>query len=247
MTDQVVILDVGANIGNFCIPLAKKNPTAKLIAVEPIQSLAYLIQEKCSTLGLTNVQVLNYAVSKINEDVVLNLSGGENFNSSSLRSSTTFGPAIDRQISVKARRLDQLLGPLPIRFLKIDAQGLDVECLESLGEGIRLVDAGMLEVSSTSIEKSYEGEKWLLDALVFLDANGFEIYRITPNDIASREMNVFFVRKGLSFREIENELGLGANSIYAVGRYWHVPSRSPITTKRQWLKAILSRLASREL
>lgn len=247
MTNQVVVLDVGANIGNFCIPLARGNPTVKVIALEPIPTLADRIQETCSKLGLTNVEVLNYAVSKFDEDIILNLSGGANFKSSSLKPSTPFGPVVDQRISVRARRLDQLLGNLPIRFLKIDAQGLDLDCLESLGEGIRLVDAGMLEVASTSIEKIYEGEKWLLDALVFLDANGFEIYRITPNDIASKEMNVFFVKKGLVIQEIEEELSLRDNPIYGAGTYWHVPSRSPIISKKQWLKAIVNRLSSGEL
>ncbi len=81
-----------------------------------------------------------------------------------------------------------------IDYIHIDAQGVDLECLMSLGKYIKNVKEGILEtvidinksIYSNQIMNTFENIK------SFLENNNFEIIGLDKNDITDCEYNVRF-------------------------------------------------------
>ncbi len=81
-----------------------------------------------------------------------------------------------------------------IDYIHIDAQGIDLECLMSLGKYIKNVKEGVLEtvidinksIYSNQIMNTFENIK------SFLENNNFEIIGLDKNDITDCEYNVRF-------------------------------------------------------
>lgn len=84
-----------------------------------------------------------------------------------------------------------------IDFIHIDAQGVDLECLKSLGKYIENVKAGVVETVKDRNKSIYIGqdENTLENVEKFLLANGFKIERVEPNDNIDCEYNVFFEKQ----------------------------------------------------
>lgn len=81
-----------------------------------------------------------------------------------------------------------------IDFIHIDAQGVDLECLMSLGRYIKNVKEGVLE-TVINIDKSiYVEQKTNTYENIqgFLGDNGFKITSVQSNDITGCEYNIFF-------------------------------------------------------
>lgn len=83
-----------------------------------------------------------------------------------------------------------------IDFLHIDAQGVDLDVLKSLGKYIKNLTAGVVETVIDEQKSIYvnQNENTLKNVKMFLETNGFKIDRIDSNDITSCEYNVLFSR-----------------------------------------------------
>lgn len=81
-----------------------------------------------------------------------------------------------------------------IDFIHIDAQGVDLDCLKSLGKYITNVVAGVVETVKDTNKSIYIGqEDNTLDKVTeFLSRNGFKIKQIESNDFTNCEYNVYF-------------------------------------------------------
>ena len=81
-----------------------------------------------------------------------------------------------------------------IDFIHIDAQGVDLDCLKSLGKYITNVVAGVVETVRDTNRSIYIGQddNTLEHVDNFLTSNGFTITRIESNDNTNCEYNVFF-------------------------------------------------------
>lgn len=81
-----------------------------------------------------------------------------------------------------------------IDFIHIDAQGVDLECLESLGKYIKNVKAGVVETVKDKNKSIYVGqdENTYDNVQDFLLSNGFKIIGVANNDITDCEYNVYF-------------------------------------------------------
>ena len=68
-----VVLDIGANIGSFCLPLAKKYPHITFYAFE-LQKYIFLILEKNIKINnLKNIKAFNVGISNVNKKIYLNI------------------------------------------------------------------------------------------------------------------------------------------------------------------------------
>lgn len=234
-----IIIDVGANRGDFLFPVARKNPCYTIIGFEPIPSLINTLEENILRYKLDNVLLRNVAISNTEGWETLNVSSELDQGVSSLldidrsivdtndywkkRTDLKFSSKIDVEVKTLENELSEIEFDR-IKFIKIDVQGLDVEVLISLGKYLEKVDAGMLEVPSSLANKIYKGEVYdLKSALDYLDYHSFDVYKIKANDEYSNEFNVFFKRKGLDIEAIENELSLTDIDIYSGRDYWHLP------------------------
>jgi FkbM family methyltransferase len=81
-----------------------------------------------------------------------------------------------------------------IDFIHIDAQGVDLDCLKSLGTYIKNVMSGVIETVIDKNKSIYIGqEDNTLDNVVsFLESNGFKITNVQNNDYTNCEYNVYF-------------------------------------------------------
>ena len=82
-----------------------------------------------------------------------------------------------------------------IDYLHIDAQGVDLECLMSLGEYIKNVKEGVLETIINKEKSIYENQNLntLENIKLFFDNNNFSITKIDENDSTNCEYNVYFI------------------------------------------------------
>ncbi len=239
---QDLIVDVGANEGAFALEVAARNPGLRVLAIEPIPELCQQIAKVAGTRALGNVVVRQLAIDAIPRTAAFHISDFAGHGASSLLEFDRSRIARDeywrerpdlrcnRSIDVSVARLDSLpevMAAARIRFIKIDAQGMDVAAFESLGAYLERVDAGMLEVPTTLESTLYAHETHdLHSAMTRLAALGFHIYAVKPNDHASNEMNLFFCRPGLEPHAIEQALQLRGIALYDGKHFWHSPSHT---------------------
>jgi FkbM family methyltransferase len=102
---------------------------------------------------------------------------------------------------VETTRLDTFieeygLQDTKIDFLHIDAQGVDLDVLKSLGKYISNLSEGVIETVMDEKKSIYIGqnENTLDNVKSFLESNGFTINSIISNDNVECEYNVFFSR-----------------------------------------------------
>lgn len=236
------IIDIGANNGEFLIPLATRLPFMSFIGVEPIPELFDMLEAKCVELNLEHVRLERLAIDEAPRRARFNVARHADLGVSSLLDFDTASMQrneywqgrsdlyFDEKIDVDVVRLDSLMeqaGFDHVSFIKIDAQGVDLKVLASLGKYLPCVDGGMLEVSTTRNSVLYQNEPLLRDVLNFLDSHGFEPYAIKSNDPACAEVNVFFNRKGVDWETMEQRLQLRGLALYDGRHYWHIPSPSP--------------------
>jgi FkbM family methyltransferase len=81
-----------------------------------------------------------------------------------------------------------------IDMIHIDAQGVDLACLKSLGKYINNVKSGVVETIIDTNKSIYIGqtENTLANVQQFLYSNGFKIAHIESNDPTQCEYNVYF-------------------------------------------------------
>lgn len=91
--------------------------------------------------------------------------------------------------------------PLDVDFLKIDAQGLDVQVVESLKSQASHVKRLVIETQDLNASdkkfaslKLYENTVLLPDAQPRLQALGFELEKCDTNNFLVKEVNCYFVR-----------------------------------------------------
>lgn len=238
-----VILDVGANSGEFGLELAKRNGEARVYLVEPQADMAAGLRESVAALGLPHVVVHEIAIAEEEGEATLGVSHrGDRGVSSllpfdaghlardpywSLREDLVF----ESEEAVRCVTLDNFLkeiGRPRVDFIKIDVQGLDLAVLRSAGPALDAIEAGMLEVASVPSVALYAGEgQDARTALNFLDDRGFAVVALKPNDPACNEMNVFFTRTPGAWEETARRLGLTGLEAFDGKHFWHRPSASP--------------------
>ena len=84
-----------------------------------------------------------------------------------------------------------------IDFLHIDAQGVDLDVLKSLGKYVTNVKAGVVETVIDVNKSIYveQNENTFEHVKIFLEQNNFIITNIERNDITNCEYNVYFENK----------------------------------------------------
>lgn len=205
-----IFIDVGASDGRVWSSWFKQVPDAHVYAFEPEPNNFQKMKELQS--GKPNVQCINSAVSTVDEPSGIPFHISNDRNSSSvypydLNSIRKWKYPPGRRlfktletIRVPAIRLDTLIKKERIRyvdFLKIDAQGHELEILKSLGKSITKVREVVVEASTTPFN-IYDGQTNQKDAIVdFLTRNNFKLHR-QENLSRNQEINMWFVNDRFS-------------------------------------------------
>jgi len=204
-----VWLDVGAHIGSHSVPFAYADPTLHVHAFEPHPRVAKWLTASASMLPNYTVWPVAVGVKDGFSDFYLSSDDGDGcssllpFDPDGLKRwvGTTPVPLGTTEIvSVPIIRLDTFLnreGIQHVDYLKVDAQGTDLDVVRSLGDRIKDVAVIMVEVIIAEVSL-YMGQSEK-DALVeFLQQAGFQLQTlewqtIDPNGIHLDE-NLTFVR-----------------------------------------------------
>jgi FkbM family methyltransferase len=203
----MILFDIGANEGIWCIEKAKNCPDCTIYAFEPVPSLYAELVKK--TKHLNNIKIFNKAIDlesglkqfNVSKQSVYGNHGCSSFLHFSEKSKTEwFGrndfEVIDR-IVVETCTLESIIDEYKIQsidYIKIDTQGWDIKVLQSLGNKIEIIKGGELE-AGTKDDILYWGQNTELESVSFLINNGFEIESIESNDQFRNEVNIKFKQK----------------------------------------------------
>ena len=202
------LIEVGAFDGSDSLRYHQNGYT--VYTFEPKKDLFQALVARTS--HLTHYTVLPMAVSLKNGTTTFNICkhGGASsilpFRSDQELRETWSERRTDIQFSgisydVETTRLDTFiekngLHDRIIDFIHIDAQGVDLDCLKSLGVYIKNVIAGVVETVKDTKKSIYIGQEdnTLDNVTHFLELNGFKIKNVESNDNTQCEYNVYFER-----------------------------------------------------
>ncbi len=172
-----VILDVGANRGQFSLVARHIQPDAKIYAFEPLPTPALTYQSIFEHDNM--VKLFDVAVMPAQDKRVMNISRRDD--SSSLLPITATqtmqfpGTEAVSQIEVQCAPLSQLLHSEVIAgriLLKIDVQGAELEVLKSAQSLLSSVSIIYVELS---LVQFYGGQPLAAEVIQFLAEQGFHI------------------------------------------------------------------------
>jgi FkbM family methyltransferase len=182
-----VIFDVGANEGEWARLVSKKNKNAKIYSFEIVPTTFNKLKE--STLNFPNINIFNYGLSNVSDDVVINFSK-ENNELSSLIAGSEIHDIIWEQINCKVLKGDEFCEIHPIDyidFLKIDTEGSENLVLEGFRNSfkngkIKIVqfEYGMINIYSRYL---------LIDYYNYFESINFKVGKILPNGVDFSDYN----------------------------------------------------------
>lgn len=190
-------IDVGAHLGEKTFASARADPRLRVFAFEPNFEVAVKLAG-----ALPNFIVLPLAVHE--EEGCKELHITDNAAASSLLPYNENGlahwrgPGLDvrKTTQVSTIRLDtffELAGIRDVEFLKIDAQGMDLAVVRSLGRFLPCVKKIELEVQVSSIPL-YEGSATESEVMSYMSQRGFDVTS-REEQTDGQERNLTFVRR----------------------------------------------------
>lgn len=197
-----VVLDVGANSGQYAHQLRRDGYDGRIVSFEPLSS-AYKVLEGASKND-SRWDVRNCALGDKIEELEINIAGNSWSSSllGMLPSHSQEAPEsvyVDKEV-VKVEVLDELFteytSPDENVFLKIDTQGYTKQVLDGANESIGKIKGVMLEMSLIPL---YENEPLIADAIKMMYEKGFALVFIEPEFIKKDtgqqlQVNGFFFR-----------------------------------------------------
>ncbi len=181
--DVRLVLDVGANAGQYARQLRRGGYQRRIVSFEPQRSAFESLRSRAARDP--DWRALNVALSDADGTAQINLAG--NSLSSSLldmlpahSESAPESSYVGRE-TVTTRRLDGLLPTLATEgdavYLKVDTQGSELKVLLGAGAALQLIDTLELELSLVPL---YEGAPLFTDMLAWLAARGYELVGLEP-------------------------------------------------------------------
>ena len=176
-----LVLDVGANVGQFAIGIRAKGYSGDIISFEPIASEFRELKERAK--GDRRWDVRNLALGEKSGCATINVSERTVFSSFLPQTSTARyadeSAAVTRVEEVDVARLDEIFDPFRQRnvFLKIDTQGYERPVLEGAARILTHLKGIQLELPIVHLYQ----RTWHLDeAIGYMRERRFFLSQITP-------------------------------------------------------------------
>ena len=180
-----VVLDVGANSGQYAASLRAADFAGRIVSFEPLSGPFSALRRAASKDPMWDCR--RCALGDAAGTVLMNVAGGDGGSSSILpmldthRRASPAGNYVDTE-DVTVDRLDsvapQILGPGDTAFIKIDVQGFERQVLDGGQSTVGKHCVGMqLELSCAPL---YEGGMLIREALDLLDSQGFTLVGFAP-------------------------------------------------------------------
>jgi|SRR5579871_625803 len=200
-----VILDIGANQGNWTRAVHPIFPAAKYFLFEPVALFAGQLKEVCDQLGVQYLPVGvsdSDAVIEMNEITVAESGGGTP--GSTFMAGSHDARYAAKKVPVQVRSLDSLVTakeiPMP-DLVKIDVEGYELPVLKGAQSLLGPVEMFLIELSLYSFWKQpifHEVVAWLAErGYVLYDLAGFNR---RPRDGALGQVDACFVKTSSPLR-----------------------------------------------
>jgi FkbM family methyltransferase len=209
-----LVLDVGANTGQYGTWLRKSGFRGRIVSFEPLSDAFALLQRTASKDPLWECH--NIGISDVEGTAIINISANS-YSSSFLPIGTRSvqiepGIAYVGRQEARLRRLDDMIEGIARSneaiYLKIDTQGYELKVLKGALKTIKRVQLIQLE---TAFSEGYQGQPLIEDVIRFLRKLKYRIVSIEPGweDFKTAEMleaDMILARAG-----VETEVTLRVN------------------------------------
>ena len=131
-----IVLDVGANCGLVSMFAADRvGPSGRIIAFEPQHLMARMCRDSAKRNGFTWIEIHNYGIGQADKEIELFIDKGNMGSASAFRQ---VGSDLVTKVKIRdAAKVFEELVPYPVRLLKIDTEGAELEILETLDGWLR--------------------------------------------------------------------------------------------------------------
>ncbi|UCH49775.1 MAG: FkbM family methyltransferase [Betaproteobacteria bacterium] len=182
--DVSVVLDVGANTGQFSERLREAGYQQQIISFEPLPDAFAVIKEKAIN-DRWGWEVNNFALGSREERTMIHIAGNS-YSSSILPMLSTHEQSRPEsryvgEVEIKVKTLDSVFlsrwrsGQRV--FLKIDTQGFEKQVLDGAAESLPFIDTIQIEMSMTPL---YEGGLLFEEMYSFVKSLGYRLVAIEP-------------------------------------------------------------------
>lgn len=179
---EIIVLDIGANVGDWSASIQKHLPDSSVIAFEPSKEAYEILKDRFK--NSSRFSCINLAVSKKNIETFLYAdSSASGLGSLTKRRVTHFGMTFEHKESVKVTTLDNWLENKTPKVLptviKMDVEGHELDVLIGASTALKSVQVIQFEFGGGNIDtKTYFQDFWY-----FFKSIGFEISRMTPRGL----------------------------------------------------------------
>jgi len=167
LREDAVVMDVGANMGDFAIQAAALCPSGRVYAVEPMSEYISLLETNKKLNRLSNIEIIQVALGDHEGEVRLFIAGAE--------SGAYFKGTTNAEI-VRLTTLPQLMrdcGLERIDLLKMDCEGSEWDILPAAGAMLRCIRQICVEL--------HPARGWTAEKLAeWLRASGYEVWYNEP-------------------------------------------------------------------
>jgi FkbM family methyltransferase len=179
-----LVMDVGANTGQFSRHLRDIGYRGRIMSFEPL--INEFIELKLNSERDSSWDVYNFAFGNEDKDISINVAGNS-YSSSFLEmnkrhiESAPHSKYVGMQ-KVKMKKLDTFFTEMPELskyniFLKLDVQGFEKNVILGAEKVLNMIQAIQLELS---FEELYKGETLFFDMVEFLKQKQYYISLVTP-------------------------------------------------------------------
>jgi FkbM family methyltransferase len=203
--DINVVLDVGANIGQFGKMMRAKGYCGKIVSFEPISEVYQTLADKAMADG--DWETNNFALGAETKQATINVAESSVFSSILPPSAAAYDfddtAVVTRSETIEVRKLDDVLPVMAGNILlKIDTQGYERQVLEGGRQVLPMVKGVLMELPIIHL---YEGTWRLHEAIEFMGDAGFVPAQIHPVNYHSAD-EVSLVEVDCLFRPRDSRL-----------------------------------------
>lgn len=194
-----LVLDIGANIGTFCIPLAKKFPEFTFRAFEPQRIVNYQLGANVIINGLTNVHTDRVAISCGNWSermIVPDYATETNIGAFSIDEDVRKN---EYECATKGAYEEIIMKPLDyfsieefVPLIKIDVEGHELEVLDGAQRIIERNEYPPILFEAWTWKPWFEQKR--KDTFELLHDLGYEITEIGQNNLAQNKKHAELLR-----------------------------------------------------
>lgn len=189
--DPGEVLDIGANLGTFCVPLAKKIAKHTYHAFEPQRIVYYQLCANTFINGLDNVHCHNFGISDKEERLVLvmpDYTAEGNIGAFSINKEVRENDYECKTEGVKEPLVVFTLDSgahQNIRLIKIDVEGHELEVLKGAKKTIKDNNYPPIIFEAWTWKPWYQEKR--KELFGYLKGLGYEIQQLGQNNLATRK------------------------------------------------------------